>query len=186
MKLSELRPAYLVEKWFVVNDSTRTLFESTVVPEVAAALRDFAKSGATNAVLIGGLAVSFYGLPRATMDVDFLFLSPTTIPTEVSGFKKIRSHAFQHNQTHVEVEVLDPTYLGLPQKLVQAVFDTARTIDGIKVASKSGLIALKLYRLKRYDAGDIAQLISLGDVDLTPFQLPADKIEAYNQIAANL
>lgn len=187
MRASELRPAFLIEKLLRVNDGTRTLFESVMVPEVAAALKDFHRAGGTNkAVLIGGLAVSFYGLPRTTMDVDFMFLSPSDVPNEVQGFKKIRAHAFQHNQTHVEIEVLDPSYLGLPQDLVQAVFDTAVTMDGMKVASKSGIIALKLFRMKRYDQGDVEQLAALGDIDLTPFHLSQDKIDVYNRVVSNM
>lgn len=187
MREHEFRSKRIVENWYKVNDGSRTLFESVIAPEVLSALTDFKISGGSkNSILIGGLALSYWGIPRSTMDADFLFLSEHQIPLQLNGFKRIRPHAFQHNKTHVEIEVLDPQYLGLPHDVVNRVFETSVESDGIRVASKSGLVALKLFRLKRYDQGDIEQLISSGGVDITPFNLPADKIEAYNKIVSNM
>jgi hypothetical protein len=175
-----LRDITVVEKWKKNNDGSRTLFESVLIPEVETSIKDWAKSPeAKNGILIGGLAVSFWGLPRSTTDIDFLFKIP---PTEVEGFKRNRPHAFLHKKTHVEVKVLDANYLNLPRELVNKVYDTAILIDGIYVASKSGLVALKLHRLKRYDAGDIEQLYLSGGVDLSGFNLPDILLKKYQDI----
>jgi hypothetical protein len=187
MREYEIRPKELVEKWYKINDGTRTLMESIIAPEVSLALKDFKNSGGSkNAILIGGLALSYWGVPRATMDADFLFLSGGDIPQYVEGFKKIRDHTFQHKETHVEIEVLDTAYLNLPINVVEAAFKTVVDDNGIKVASKSAIVALKLFRLKRYDQGDIEQLLLIGDIDLTPFNLPQDKIDAFNKIKENM
>jgi hypothetical protein len=58
-----------------INDGTRTLIESIMMPELIAALRDWAKSG-SGGVLIGGLGLSYHARPRFTQDIDFLFLEP--------------------------------------------------------------------------------------------------------------
>ena len=55
-----------------INDGTRTLFESVMMPNIITALRDWGKVQA-GGVLIGALALSYYARPRMTQDVDFLF-----------------------------------------------------------------------------------------------------------------
>jgi hypothetical protein len=187
MKEYEFRPTKVVENWYKPNDGTRTLLESVVSPEVTKALSDFKKAGGSkDAILIGGLAISYWGIPRATMDADFLFLSRTDIPMYVEGFKKVRDHAFQHKETHVEIEVLDPPYINLPEHVAKMVLDTAIDSGGIKIASKSALVAMKLFRLKRYDQGDIEQLVSVGDIDLKPFNLPQQLLDKFAEIVHNM
>jgi hypothetical protein len=159
MKLRDLK---IVESWYHPNDGTRPLLESILVPEVAKALRDWQKAGVDNCVLVGGLAVGFHAKPRSTADGDFLFISADTIPDTVVGFKKTRAHAFQHNETHVELEVLDPQFLNIDPLLAKKIVDTAITSDGLKVASKDGLIASKLKRFNRQDQADIEELMKLG------------------------
>jgi hypothetical protein len=149
------------------NDGTRTLTESSMVPEVAAALAAFKPY--FNGVLIGGMALSFWIKPRYTQDIDILFASDSDIPAEVPGFKRTRSHAFQHNQTHVEVELVTPTLIKVSPQLVAAVERTAVDADGIRVAGPGGLIALKLVRYSLQDRADIDALLKLGTVDMAPF-----------------
>lgn len=187
MKEYEFRPTKVIESWYHPNDGKRTLLESIVSPEVTKALKDFkAAGGCKNAILIGGLAISYWGIPRATMDADFLFLSSTDIPMYVEGFKKVRDHAFQHKETHVEVEVLDPSYINLPEHIAKVAFETAIDSGGIRIASKSALVAMKLFRLKRYDQGDIEQLVASGDIDLMPFNLPQNLLDKYSEIVENM
>ena len=61
------------------RDPNRTLVESILVPELITALRDW-EINAGGGVLIGGIALSFYVPPRATQDLDFLFLSDSVLP----------------------------------------------------------------------------------------------------------
>ena len=126
---------------------------SIMAPEVISALLDWIASSDSQGVLIGGLAFSHYGKPRYTQDVDILYLSEKDIPTEVMGFKRIRGHAFEDRKRGIEIEVLSPTFLNLSFTLVQQVFATAIVSDGMRIASPSAIIALKLGRLSPQDHG---------------------------------
>lgn len=176
-----LRFKEYIDKLNIVNDGTRSLMESIAIPEVENALKDWNKSNHLG-VLIGGCAIGYYSRPRATTDVDILFLSKTDIPDNVSGFKRTRSGAFQHNKTHVEIEVVSPSDINISVSLVNKVFDTAIISDGVKIASSSALVALKLQRLKRHDIGDIVSMIETGNVDLKGFPLSKKNIDDFLEI----
>lgn len=176
-----MRAKEVFEKLNRVNDGNRTLFESIVAPEVLSALQDWIKNSGKG-ILIGGNAMSYYGKPRATMDVDILFMNNEQVPSEVNGFKRIRPSAYQHTDTHVEIETVTPELVGISADLVRAVYETANEIDGYRVASPSGLIALKLQRLKNNDIGDIVQMINTGSVDLSPFPLSEKNLEDFKEI----
>ncbi len=186
MKLVDLKSKKIVESWYRYNDGTRTLLESVVVPEVARALNDWQKAKVQNCVLIGGLALSYHGHVRATMDCDFLFIGNNSVPTEVEGFKKTRGHAFRHNETHVEIEVLDPAFLDMSVDLVQKIIDTAAETDGMRVASKEGLIASKLKRFSRQDQADIEHLIKAGGKLDDSWPLTDEFRKRYEQIASSI
>ena len=167
-----MRLKTIVEGFNRVNDSTlsRPLLESVIAPEVTAALKQWIGSAEVPGVLIGGLALSFYVKPRYTMDVDVLYLSDRDIPKNINGFKKTRTHSFQHKQTHVEVKVLSPEFLKIPTELANKIGETAVVSSGMKVASKGGLIALKLQRGNLQDQADIVALLQTGNVDMDPFR----------------
>lgn len=169
-----MRMKELVEKWYIVNDGSRSLLESIVVPEVEKATKDWVKSAKPDFVLIGGIALAYHHIPRMTMDVDTLYLTREQIPDRVDGFKRTRPGAFQHNQTHVEVEVLAGQAINMPQEIVQKVFDTAISVNGVKIASKSGLVALKLLAQRtgakgRQDQADIINLLASGGVNIDEY-----------------
>lgn len=169
------------------NDGTRTLFESILPNELLVAIRDWneATSGKIEPILVGGLALSFYVKPRYTQDIDYLFLSPNDIPNEVVGFKRTRRYAFQHNKTHVEIELLTNESINVSQELVNKVFATARESNETKIASPTALVAMKLQRLKLQDKADIVELIKTGQVeDLEDWPLTQKQLEAYNELVA--
>lgn len=83
-----MRAAELFEKLNRINDGTRTLFESVAIPEVAYALKDWNANSDSDGVLIDGLALSYYARPRATTDIDILFLSLDKIPLYVEKIQK--------------------------------------------------------------------------------------------------
>jgi hypothetical protein len=176
-----MRSINLFEKLNKVNDGSRSLFESIAVPEVIVALQDWAKNS-HKGVLIGGTAMSYHGKPRATMDLDLLFLHSDDIPLSVEGFKKFRKGAFLHRKTHVEVEVVTPSNINISSELAEKVFETAVLVDEVRVASPSGIVALKLQRLKNNDIGDIVQMINTGKVDLTDFPLSEKNLEDFEEI----
>ena len=160
---SRLRSHAIIESWAKPNDGTRSLIESAMVPELATAIRDWSRAHVADCVLIGGLALSFHGRARMTSDCDFLFLSAQSIPAEVPGFKRLRIHAFRHNATHVEFEVLDPEFLKMEPDLAYRIWSSADEVDGIRVASRIGLIASKLGRFSRQDQADIEHLLEGQD-----------------------
>jgi hypothetical protein len=136
------------------------LTESILVPEVDAAFKEWVNNAQCDWMLIGGLVVGYYTKPRTTMVVDVLFGSEMSIPTTVAGFKKHRGHAFQHNATHVEIEVLSPEYLNMDKQLYDEVFDTSIVENGVRIPSAAGLICLKLGRSSPQDLADIYAIVS--------------------------
>jgi hypothetical protein len=169
------------------NDGTRSLLESIMIPEVEAAFKDWKKNSSDlKFVLIGGIALSYYVKPRSTTDADLLFLTPEDIPATVNGFKRTRPGAFQHNQTHVEVEVLTPTAINMSQEIAQAIFDNSKSTDGIKVASPAGLIVSKLGRFNLQDKADIGALYELGPVDLSPYPIPKEWEAKYQTLVDSI
>lgn len=167
------------------NDGTRTLFESALAPELIDALQDWQHNANPNGVLIGGMGLSYYVKPRMTQDLDFLFLTNSDIPTQVNGFKRTRPHAFQHNKTHVEVEVITPELVKMSPVIFRKVIETANESNGVHIASPAGLIALKIFRLKLQDEADIVALIKSNKVsekDLLGFSLPADRLNEFRRL----
>lgn len=140
--------------------------------EVDNAFKDWTnRTKGINQVLIGGMAMVNYGIEdRTTTDIDFIFLTLDEIPNDVQGFKKTRSSAFQHNRTHVEIEVLLPKFLDLPIEFVEKVFETAYDKGSFKIASPSAIVALKLGRFNERDIKDIKNLIKNFEVDITIFE----------------
>jgi len=164
------------------NDGSRSLFESVMVPELASVLQDW-QTYVPNGVLIGGMGLSFHVKPRMTQDLDFLFLSDTEIPDQVSGFKRTRGHAFQHNKTHVEIEILTPEFIKVPRPVVEQIIKSATVSDGIKIASAAGMVASKLFRLSLQDKADIVALINSGRVSgLDEFHLPPEKMAIFKEL----
>lgn len=179
-----------IEKMNTINYGNRSLFESVVNSEVLLALKDWKNNNASNYVLIGGIALSYYVKPRFTQDVDILFLSKNDIPNTVNKFKKHRPNAFQHNKTHVEIEVFTSEFISIDQHIVNTVFETSNIIDGIKVASIDGLIALKLNRFKLQDQADIEALIEYSiqtnfTIDLTKYNLSENLLNKFQSIKQN-
>jgi hypothetical protein len=166
-----------------INYGHRTLMESVLYPEVVAALDQLRKNGwPRDWVLIGGIALSFHVKPRTTQDIDVLLLSPEAMPDTMPGFRRHRSSAFEHVGTGVGVEVVSPMAINIGAALAQAVFDTAIENNGIRIASASGLVALKLQRLHAIDEADIIQLIQTGSVDLTAFPLTPEQLAAFSRL----
>lgn len=168
-------------------NNTRKLSISILIPEVGAALYDWIQENkGAQFVLIGGLAFSHHAIPRSTQDIDVLFLNPGDIPNELTKFKKTRPHSFQHNKTHVEVETLTPNFLKMNPVLARQIYQHATVVEGVRVASPSGVVASKLKRLSSYDRGDIENLIKLYDIDLSPYKLPLDQLRKFESIKKKL
>ena len=133
-------------------------------------------------MLIGGLALSYYARPRATTDIDILFLSKDKIPLYVEKFKRTSPGAFFHRKTHVEVKVVAPENINVPSAIADMVYCTARVSNGIRVASPTGLVALKLYRGDPQDIADIINLTKIDQIDLSSWPNSDELVDKLNQI----
>lgn len=171
------------------REQATSLTHVALVPEVQKTLlRWVASVSSPNMVLIGGLAMSFYSPPRETIDVDLLFLTDQDIPEVVSGFRKHRKGAFEEHDTRVEVETTTPKSINIDIHLAKKVIETAVTHEGLKVASLSGLIALKLVsslvtKRSLRDLGDIQILVNAHPTaSIDGWPLSDDLKERFNSI----
>jgi hypothetical protein len=162
---SDMKISELVDKQKGFNTGQRTILESVMSDAVLRALKDWFKYSPSPGVLVGGLVVSFYNPSRMTQDVDVLYPSKNSLPETVEGFKRHRPSAFIHDETHVEIELLYPGYISVPEDVIKFILDTAIISDGVKVASKEGMIASKLFRGNYQDKHDITLLIKHGDIN---------------------
>jgi hypothetical protein len=119
-----------------INLGDRSLIESVMMPEIILALRDWAKSTASGA-LIGALGLSYHCRPRFTQDIDFLFVEASEVPVALNGFSRV-GRDFQHNRTHIAVDIFTPSSIGVPREVVNQVIRTAALSDNITVANASG------------------------------------------------
>src|SRR5208337_1340118 len=163
-----------------INRGDRSLIESTMMPEIIIALRGWARSTGSS-VLIGALALSYHCKPRYTQDIDFLFLEPSDVPDAVGGFSRIGS-GFQHNRTRIAVDIFTPSSINIPREVAEQVMGTVVLSDNIRVASASGLVALKLFRSSMQDRADIVALIKTGHVDLVGWPPPPDMLTAFEAL----
>ena len=120
-------------------------------------------------VLVGGLARRFHSTPRNTGDIDILFRNEEDLnlflQQNLGNYKKLRNHAIIVDG--VEVDLITPEFLKISQDIVNYVFTTKENAgDNINVASKEGMILLKLYRLSSTDDNDIRALIESGGKNL--------------------
>jgi len=153
------------------------------MPELIAALREWANSG-SGGVLIGGLGLSYHVRPRFTQDIDFLFLEPTDAPEAIPGFYRTTSGIFEHLRTHVQVNIVSPSSMSVPEEIAEQVIVAATRSNRIRVATPSGLVALKLFRFSAQDCADIIALIKTGRVDLSGFPLPPEKLVAFDALVS--
>jgi hypothetical protein len=175
-----------LSKTTTANDGTRNLFQSILVPEVALALKDWIKVEGLHGVLIGGLALSYYVKPRVTQDIDILFLDRTHIPDIIPGFKRHRPGAFEHKRTGVEIEVLSPASINMPLNVAKRIEATALNLDGIRIASPSGLVASKLGRFSRRDQADIEDLLHVKTINLDGFGLSSQQLDKFELIKSDM
>lgn len=181
-----MRLKSVIDGFNTINDAqlSRPLLESIIAPGVITVVEDLIVADIPG-IIIGDLALSFYGKPRYTDVVEVLFASDTDVPDTIPGFERIGGHEFQHIST--QVKVLTPQ-ADIPDGLVNQVINTALTSSGIRVASRSGLVALKLLYGGLQDKADIDQLIKTGDIDLLPFSdwLTDDHMDMYTGIRDNI
>ena len=170
---------------YAATAATR-LTQVALIPEVGHALNKwnaYSHRHGLKCVLIGGLALSFYAKPRATEDVDILFLELSDVPDTVPGFKRHRTMALREDDTNVEIKLV--VFLSMLETLIPKVFATAVYHDGLKVASLEGMVALKLYgaanstrRMHRDLADVVAMLERAPELDMSGWPLNIEHLTA--------
>jgi hypothetical protein len=171
-----MRAKEIVESW---NTGKDLLLENAIlVPEVDLAFKEWIAQtrDSSSWMLIGGIVVGYYSRPRTTTDVDVLFGSDEAIPNHVTGFKRTRTHAFTHNKTHVEIEVLSPVSINIPVSLYNEVLASSVINNGVRIPTPSGLVALKIQRGSLQDLADIEAIVNSNEIDVSGFTLPVEKI----------
>jgi hypothetical protein len=113
--------------------------------------------------------------------VDFLFLEPRDVPDAVGGFSRIGS-GFQHNRTRIAVDIFTPSSINIPRDVAEQVIRTVSLSNNIRVASASGLVALKLFRSSMRDKADIVALLKTGHVDLAGWPLSPEMLAAFEAL----
>ena len=159
--------------------------------ELSTALNDFSKeAGSVNWALIGGLAVGFHSKPRGTQDIDLIVLNENDInklQSNLSSFKKNRSHSFEHIKTGVEIKILTAQFLGINEQIVSQALESSenQSLQGnqIPVVNKSGLIALKLQRGSRQDLADVEAILKQDtNVDVSNYPLTEEQVKILKEI----
>jgi hypothetical protein len=92
---------------------------------------------------------------------------------------RISPMLLRHDGTGVEVNVVTQAAIHVPLEVAEEVARTAIMSDGVRVASESGLVALKLFRLSRQDEAEIVALVKTGRVDLAGFRLPPEQMSTF-------
>ena len=172
----------MIRSMAVYSAPVSSIEHAAMAWEVQTTLNRWIKES-SKGVLIGGLALAFYTRPRHTTDVDILFLCKEDIPSSVPGFKRNRSGAYLDKETHVEVELTTSASFDLPEHVISKVFDTAVLQGGLRVASREGLIALKLITASaslRRRMGDLADVINLLEnhlsIDMLSWELTKENL----------
>ena len=171
-----------MSKMRAMNDGTRTLSESIMLPLVSTALRDWVR-GRGGGVLIGDAALGYHARPRHTEEIEVLFLHEDALRSSVEGFDKIGAFVFRHCRTRVEVRAVTPELAQAPFATAERVVAAATVSAGMAVTSPSGLVALTLFRPGLQAMADIVALIRTGRVELDGFFLPEDRLAAYAELA---
>lgn len=196
--MGDIRPLRNIIKMNYPNDGGRSLFESICANKVLYALEDLVKVPEfikSDHVLIGWLAISYYARPRLSTDIDLLYRSIDDIPCHL-GDKFVSFYNeetcvinFTHIETGIVVDIRTVGHINnpskLPQHIVDNLFGSSVLSDGIKVASASALVALKLIRFDHSDKASIESLVNYrlfnGIVfDLITFNLPIDVLSRYD------
>jgi hypothetical protein len=113
--------------------------------------------------------------------MDFLFLEPSDVPDGVDGFSRIGS-CFQHDRTRIAVDIFTPFSINIPRDVAEQVMGKVVLSDRIRVASASGLVALKLFRSSMQDKADIVALVKTGHVDLSGWPVSSEMLAAFEAL----
>ena len=110
--------------------------------------------------LIGGVAVSAYGAPRATRDVDFLVREKDAF--SVGAFLSFKP-GVPIAMRDVSIDYLTPEGDPAHRALMEEAIDSAVKSEGVPVVSLEALIVMKLRARRTRDAMDVRALLERHD-----------------------
>ena len=80
------------------------------------------------------------------------------------------------------MDIFTPSSINIPRDVAEQVIGTVTLSDNIRVASASGLVALKLFRSSMQARADIVALIKTGHVDLSEWPLSPEMLAGYEAL----
>lgn len=120
-------------------------------------------------ILVGGFAVNYYGVSRATGDVDLLMTEANYNRTPLlftkGGYREVlKQHLFVRLQNE-KYDFIDIDVLFVDPKTFEEMYKQAKEVliqnNKIKTPSFQNLIALKLHSLKHNPSREIPDLIDI-------------------------
>lgn len=185
MKIVKLKTAVKIA------DEVRGLFKSSGNSALSTTLKDLAGCIKSRSwALCGGLAVGYHSRPRGTDDIDILVPSDHECLAIVGDcsklFSRVSDHVMSHRKTGVGIDMVTPEWVNVPSEVVLQVLSDVETaiIDGVRIpiVSKTGMVALKLYRATYQDLADIQSLMAGGTLDLGKYSLGARQRQIFEDL----
>lgn len=159
------------------------ILSASIVPVVNDTLAEWIKNKGIG-VLVGSLAMSFYMQPRYTENVNLLFMSEDNIPVTVEGFKRTHTRAFVNRKHGVEVEIVTPSLIGIPESLAARIVAHAKSVSGILIARLEGLVAMKLHSKCMKDHADIVEVLKVyPNLSLEGWPISSKHRNLFDQLA---
>jgi hypothetical protein len=141
---------------------------------------DFLESHGFRAALVGGLALAAYGLPRTTLDADFLTEQPAQEPLvtflEALGYETLHRSRGYSNHLHSNPDSGRIDFVYVDEATAAKVFGAARRLPGpggqpVTVAAPEHLAAMKVLAMRNdpsrepQDLADLRFLLALPGID---------------------
>jgi hypothetical protein len=145
-----------------------------------ARITEFLEARGHHAALIGGLALAAYGLPRTTLDADFVTELAAQQPLiewlENDGFETLHRSRGYSNHLHADRERGRVDFVYVDPATAEKVFGAARSMPGpgglpVLVAAPEHLAAMKVLALRNdpsreaQDLADLRFLLALPGID---------------------
>lgn len=143
-------------------------------------VRAFLDQGGFRVAVIGGVALTAYGHPRLTLDLDLVTEAPAQQPLvafmEAQGFLTLHRSSGYSNHRHPEPDRGRVDFMYVRDQTADRLFASVRELPGpsgraIQVPRPEHLIAMKVQAMKDapergwQDLADIAYLLRVDGVD---------------------
>lgn len=130
------------------NDNCfRTLYESITSKKYLFALDDWRENCTVSEyILIDGLVYGYYSKPRASNELDLIFLVKDDVPQNIPKFKKKNEDTYIHIKTKVEVKVVNYKTLNKSLSFYNKILENSITSDDIRIASPESVLIYQIIK----------------------------------------